>query len=126
MAEASKYTEAKKKGNRKWDAANLDRLSIAAPKGRKDAVKAHAEARGESVNGFINRAIDETMERDCLTPDSAPERPGGGGGIHLPPEALKTAQSAAEAAKELLPDFVSRAIENQAQRDKVARKLGKG
>ena len=60
MAETSKYTEAKKKGNRKWDAANLDRISVAAPKGRKDAVKAHAEARGESVNGFINRAIDET------------------------------------------------------------------
>lgn len=123
MAEASKYTEAKKKGNRKWDAANLDRLSIAAPKGRKDAVKAHAEARGESVNGFINRAIDETMERDCLTPDSAPERPGG---IHLPPETLKTAQSAAEAAGEPLPDFVSRAVENQARRDEVARKLGRG
>lgn len=84
MAEASKYTEAKKKGNRKWDAANLDRISVAAPKGRKDAVKAHAEARGESVNGFINRAIDETMERDCLTPDSAPERPEGGGGITYP------------------------------------------
>ena len=126
MAEASKYTEAKKKGNRKWDAANLDRISVAAPKGRKDAIKAHAEVRGESVNSFINRAIEETMERDCLTPDSAPERPGGGGGIHLPPETLKTAQSAAEAAGEPLPDFVSRAVENQAQRDKIARRLGRG
>lgn len=126
MAEASKYTEAKKKGNRKWDAANLDRISVAAPKGRKDAIKAHAEVRGESVNSFINRAIEETMERDCLTPDSAPERPGGGGGIHLPPETLKTAQSAAEAAGEPLPDFVSRAVENQARRDEVARKLGRG
>lgn len=27
----------------------------------------HAEARSESVNGFINRAIDETMERDSGT-----------------------------------------------------------
>ena len=31
---------------------------------RRSAVQAHAEAQGESVNGFINRAIDETMERD--------------------------------------------------------------
>jgi len=59
-----KYTEARKEGNRKWDAANLDRISIAMPKGRKEIIKAHAEARGESVNAFINRAIDETMERD--------------------------------------------------------------
>ena len=34
------------------------------PKGQKEAVKAHAEAYGESVNAFINRAIHETMERD--------------------------------------------------------------
>lgn len=29
-----------------------------------EVIKAHAEARGESMNAFINRAIDETMERD--------------------------------------------------------------
>lgn len=61
---AQKYTEARKEGNRKWDAANLDRISVAMPKGRKEIIKAHAEARGESVNAFINRAIDETMEKD--------------------------------------------------------------
>ncbi len=27
-------------------------------------LKSHAEAQGESLNGFINRAIDETVERD--------------------------------------------------------------
>ena len=31
---------------------------------RREDVKAHTEAHGESVNGFTNRAIDETMERD--------------------------------------------------------------
>lgn len=31
---------------------------------RYEVVKAHAEAHSESVNGFINRAISETMERD--------------------------------------------------------------
>lgn len=29
-----------------------------------ERVQAHAEARSESVNGFINRAIQEAMERD--------------------------------------------------------------
>lgn len=43
---------------------NYDRINVTMPKGRKDIIQAHAAARGESVNGFINRAISETMERD--------------------------------------------------------------
>lgn len=31
---------------------------------RLEAVKAHAEGRGESISGFINRAIDEAIERE--------------------------------------------------------------
>lgn len=61
-----KYTAARKEGNRKWDAQNLDRISIALPKGSKDKIKAHAEKRGESINGFVGRAINETMERDNM------------------------------------------------------------
>ena len=68
MQGSRKYTEAQKKSAKKWDAANLDRVSLAMPKGQKDIIKAHAEARGESVNGFINRAIDETMDRDKAAP----------------------------------------------------------
>lgn len=67
-----KYTAARKEGNRKWDAQNLDRISIALPKGSKDKIKAHAEKRGESINGFVGRAISETMQRDAL------ELPGAG------------------------------------------------
>lgn len=48
----------------KWMAKAYDRVNLTMPKGRKEEVKTHAEARGESVNGFINRAISETMERD--------------------------------------------------------------
>jgi len=48
----------------KWIAEKLDRVNLTMPKGQKDVVKAHAEAQGESLNAFINRAIDETMERD--------------------------------------------------------------
>lgn len=59
-----KYTEAVKQSNRKWDAANLDRLSIALPAGSRDKIKAHAQSQGESVNGFIGRAISEAMARD--------------------------------------------------------------
>lgn len=42
-----------------------DDVRLQVKKGRKSLIKAHAESRGESLNGFINRAIDETMERDA-------------------------------------------------------------
>ena len=45
-------------------AANYDRINLTVAKGRKAAIQAHAAARGESVNAFIGRAIDEAMERD--------------------------------------------------------------
>ena len=66
-----KYTDARKENNRKWDAANLDRISIAVPKGQKDVIKAHAEAHGESVNAFVGRAIEETMQRDKAAPGAS-------------------------------------------------------
>ena len=47
-----------------WIAEKLDRINLTMPKGQKEAVKAHADTCGESVNAFINRAITETMERD--------------------------------------------------------------
>ena len=48
----------------KWQQENKERINLVVAKGNKDIIKDHAEARGESVNGFINRAIAETMERD--------------------------------------------------------------
>lgn len=33
-------------------------------------VQAHAAAQGESVSGFVNRAVDETMERDNIKTSS--------------------------------------------------------
>ena len=47
-----------------WQKENVDRINLTVPKGQKDVIKAHVAARGESVNGFIGRAIQETMERD--------------------------------------------------------------
>ena len=48
----------------KYNAKAYDRIALQVKKGRKDIIKAHAERNGESLNGFVNRAIDETMERD--------------------------------------------------------------
>ncbi len=57
-------SKAQQKAVSKYMKENYDVYQIRMPKGKKDVIKAHAEARGESVNAFIGRAIDETMERD--------------------------------------------------------------
>ena len=48
----------------RYNAKAYDEIKLRVEKGQKEAIKAHAEAQGESVNGFINRAIAETIERD--------------------------------------------------------------
>jgi len=52
------------KSKNEWIAKAYDRINLTLPKGQKDIIKAHAESRGESVNGFISRAIENQMERD--------------------------------------------------------------
>lgn len=57
-------TSARKKANAKYEAKAYDKTLIRLPKGRLDEIRAHIEPAGESLNGFINRAISETIERD--------------------------------------------------------------
>lgn len=57
-------SKAQQRAVTKYDAKAYDKTLLRLPKGRLDIVKAHAEAHSESTNGFINRAISETMERD--------------------------------------------------------------
>lgn len=48
----------------KYNAKAYDRIALQVKKGEKDKIKDHAQSKGESLNGFINRAIHETMSRD--------------------------------------------------------------
>ena len=58
-------SKAQQKAVQKYVQNNYDRIaSITVPKGHKAEIQAHAKARGESMNSFINRAINEAMERD--------------------------------------------------------------
>lgn len=57
-------SKAQQKAVNKYVKEKYDRINVTMPKGQKGIIQAHSEARGESVNGFINRAISETMERD--------------------------------------------------------------
>ena len=122
MSDTRKYTEAQKKSAKKWDAVNLDRLSIALPKGSREAIKAHAATLGESANAFIKRAIDNQIAQDSS--GTAPESTAGAGVVSLPSDTLKTVQEAAQATGETVPQFVERAVETQAQRDKSSLRMG--
>jgi predicted HicB family RNase H-like nuclease len=51
-------------------AKTYDRVNLLLTKGKKTVLQAHAQNQGESLNGFVNRAIDEAVERDnALEPD---------------------------------------------------------
>lgn len=64
-------SKAQQRAVSKYMKENYDVYQIRMPKGQKDIIKAHAEAHSESVNGFINRAIEETMERDNAAPGAS-------------------------------------------------------
>lgn len=56
-------TDAQKRAQKKY-MEKLARVEITMTMEKRQQLQDHAEARGESVNGFVNRAIEETMERD--------------------------------------------------------------
>lgn len=110
-----------------WQKENVDRVNLTMPKGRKAIIQAHAAAAGESLNGFIGRAITETMERDRSEGlQEATGTPTEAGGISLPSDTIEAAQKAAEAAGEAVPVFIDRAVTTQAQRDEMDRKMKGG
>ena len=51
---------------------NYDRINVTMPKGKKETIQSHAEAKGQSVNAYINTAIDEKMAQEAV---GAPTRP---------------------------------------------------
>lgn len=57
-------SKAQQKAVIKYMKAHYDEIKVRVGKGRKESIQVHAQAHGESVNGFIGRAIDETMAHD--------------------------------------------------------------
>lgn len=116
MAER-KNSEARIRANNKYNEKAYDRINIAVPKGRKAEIKAIAESRGQSINAFVNEAIDAALTGSVAQT--------GGNNTILTPKALTQARSAAEAAGETVEAFIERAVTTQAERDKIARGLAR-
>ncbi len=92
-------TEAQKRAQKAY-MGKFIRVEIRLSPEKHEAIKAHALQKGESVNSFINRAIDETMERDTSQkPTGTPTEAATALEGILSSDTLKAAQTAAEATR---------------------------
>lgn len=64
MSEETKVSKAQQKAVNKYVKNNYDRINVTFSKGYKAIIKTHAEEQGESVNAFIIRAVNETIQRE--------------------------------------------------------------
>ncbi len=118
-------SKAQQRAVTKYDAKAYDKTLLRLPKGKLGVVRTHASILGESVNGFIGRAISETMERDTSQqPVGAPVRAANPLEGIITPDALKAAQRAAKENGEGIPAFMARAVDMEVRRDKAAWGLG--
>ena len=93
-------TEAQKRAQKAY-MEKFVRVEIRMNAERRGTIQAHAAARGESVNGFINRAISETMERDAAaSPQEASTAALEGRVVSLHSETEKRAPGASESQTE--------------------------
>lgn len=123
-------SKAQQRATNKYKKANYDRMELVVPKGKKATIQEAATAVGESVNAYINGAVDQRLDCDKAVqdaPESPPEAAGApteGGGTLVSPKMLEAAQDAAERTGEAVADFIRRAVETQVKRDKSAIALG--
>lgn len=54
-------SEARQRANAKYNKKAYDRLEMKVPKGKKAEIFRHAEEQGESLNKFLNRAVENQM-----------------------------------------------------------------
>ena len=73
MANNPKVSKAQQTAVNKYVKKNSDRINVTLPKGQREIIKAAATAAGESVNGYIKKAIDDRMEREAGTTEHETE-----------------------------------------------------
>ena len=57
-------SKAQQRAVAKYDAKNYDKICVRIKKGQRDILKAHAEEKGESLNGWIVSAIKAKLKQD--------------------------------------------------------------
>lgn len=146
VVEERKNSAARIRANNKYAAKAYDRINIAVSKGKKDIIQAHAEQQGQSVNAYINAAIDEKMCRDDVEAGTAVQcgdldiaavaeatgervedfliraiqEAAGAVGASLPSNGLKASRDAAKAIGEDINGFINRVIGKYVEQNNVA------
>lgn len=112
--------ESRKRANAKWDKEHMTTLGCKIKRTQAAAFKAYCENQGSTSNTVLKDFV-----LGCIgEQEAAPQAGEGSPGVPLSPEALKTAQEAAESTGETVPQFIGRAVQTQAQRDKASLSLG--
>lgn len=57
-------SEAQKRATTKYEHINYDKITVRVPKGTREIYKAHAESKGESLNAYIIRLIEQDIQND--------------------------------------------------------------
>lgn len=57
-------TEAQKRATAKYKEKNLKRIPLDVQKEKYEEIKAAADKAGETVNGYIKKAVDDRMEKE--------------------------------------------------------------
>lgn len=57
-------SKAQQKAVAKYMKENYDEIKVRVAKGQRERIKSHADASGQSVNGYIVEAVNEKIERD--------------------------------------------------------------
>ena len=118
MTEEKKtVSKAQQRSVNKYVKENYDRINVTFSKGRKDVIKAFADAQGESVNGFINRAVNAAMSGEQAAGDHAPAP-------LVSPEQFVKINEHIKRTDETPEEFVDRAIEDTIARDAVSLSMG--
>lgn len=55
-------SDAQKRATEKWNNEKVDSIRLRVPKGKKELIKECANKNNESINGMINRLIDQELK----------------------------------------------------------------
>lgn len=113
-------SEAQKRASNKYNLEHMSTLGCKVRKAQAVAFKAYCQNQGSTSNTVLKDFV-----LGCIgEQETVPEAGERALGVPLSPEAVKAAQEAAESTGETVPQFIGRAVQTQAQRDKASLSLG--
>ena len=112
--------ESQKNASVKWHRENMGTLACKVKREQAEEFKAFCQLQGTSANTVLKSFVLSCIGSGNIVPNAV----GVSENELIPPDTIEAARSAAEQSGETVAAFISRAINTQAQRDKLTSKLG--